>query len=506
MKLTRRAALTAAAAATFGATTLGKAVKASAAVPAYSWRLALENGGRGNAVAFVGDAEGHAVLMGDVWGIRESVDAGNSWYPRNNGVSNGIMGVYGRAVAASVANPGTAYVGVGPLKTSGGYFKAIVPGSGLVPRSSLGFSDNLSGKPAATMPRSGCGNLIAVVPDSTYGERIFALIHTGLYTSVNGGKNFSLLSGAVGGHSQKLVLPMGAKLLTASYKTSSTGGSIAHLVDPASGAASAVSGAPGVINDGVYVNGYAILAAGLGGLVKFDGKSFSKVFSATGVSFSSVAGVGNTLYATVDTAPKNSAKHVAKSVDGGLTWKWVTTKSNIIMRSFGSAQPYPLAFAQNSLGKNGFKANQIAVDPLNPNNVLIAGTGGVWGSHNGGSTWQPAGVGAAGGETSHIRVNADGSLTIDDVDWHGWTSKDKFQTYTRVSSPGTFPASALSRTTPLGKLVVNAKNESITLGGADISDPLYRSAAFKPTDVVYLSDGTIIVSLYGGNVLVGSAQ
>ena len=503
MKLTRRAALTAAAAATFGATSLGRAVKASAAVPSYSWVKPLENGGRGNAVAFLGDAEGHAVLMGDVWGPHESVDAGNSWYPRMNGVSNGIMGVYGRAVAGSVTNPGTAYLGIGPLKTSGGYFKAIVPGVGLETRSSLAFSDSLGKSAASTMPRSGCGNLIAVVPDATYGERIFALIHNGLYTSVNGGKNFSLLSGAVGGHHQKLVLPMGGKLLTASYKTSSTGGSIAHLVDPASGAASGVSGAPAVINDGVFVNGYAILAAGPYGLFKFDGKTFTRVWYASGVSFSTVAGAGNTLYASVDTFPKNSGKQVAKSTDGGLTWKWLSV-SNVVMQSFGSSHPYELAFATNSLGKNSFKANQIAVDPLNPSNVLIAGTGGVWGSHDGGTSWQPAGRGAAGGETSHIRVNSDGSVTIDDTDWHGWTSKDGFKTYTRVSSPGTFAANSLSRPTPKGQLVVSARGESVTLGGVDISDPLFKSASFKPTDCAYLVDGTVIVSEYGGNVLVGT--
>jgi hypothetical protein len=175
------------------------------------------------------------------------------------------------------------------------------------------------------------------------------------------------------------------------------------------------------------------------------------------------------------------------------------------MQSIGSPNPYPLAFALNSLGADDFQGAMVSIDQQDHNYWHIGGTGGAWVTQDGGATFHPTGVGAGGGTGSQARFDTQtGGITVLDADWTGWTTTDYFQTYHQDTSPGSMPTAAQSRSTPLGTL--DASNPGkITLGSyGDISDAYYQQAAFNVLDVQMDSANHIIATLKAGNTLVGT--
>jgi hypothetical protein len=475
--------------------------QAAASAPSYTWQKVIDNGGRGNAICSDPNNAGHMMGMGDVWGPHETLDQGNTWLPRLQG-ANGIGDVYGRACAYSIKYPGTAYVGIGTLKGSGGYF-GVVNGWKLIKQSkAAGFGTGLTSAAGVT-PRP-VGSLIQVDYDSSSKvEYIYALTNAGLQRSTDQGKTWTKIAGLPASTWKALQLAGDGSLYAASYSSNQTSGSkLYHITNPRTSASSAaVSGAPAVVNDMTVAGSNILIAGGPSGLYSVSGNTASKVSTTAfnGTDLDTLAASGNTVVAATATHPKGGNQCEARSTDGGQTWQW---QSNVTMKTLGTNRSYWLGSINAAFCQNAFGASQIAIDPHNPSFVTIAGKGGFWATHDGGQMWYPAGNGAGGSEVSNIKISGNTVIT-NDTDWTGIKTTDAFNTYSEDMSPGTFPAAKLSRAIGPNTYAVNVSADDITLNGKSIADDYAKAAIANAKDIEIASDGTIYVALFGGGVLRG---
>lgn len=480
------------------------ASNASTTASTYTWSKVIDNGGRGNAICADPLHSGRMLGMGDVWGPHETLDGANSWLPRMEGAS-GIGSIYGRACAYSVKTPGLVYVGIGTLKGSGGYF-GVVNGWKLQVRSrAAGFGTSLAAGAAGVAPRP-VGNLIAVDYDHASGiEFVYALTNAGLQRSSDGGYTWAKIGGlpAVAAWKALVVAPDGS-LYAASYSSNQSSGSkLWHVANPRGNASSsAISSAPPVINDLVVSDGRVLAAAGPYGVYTISGNAAAPLAVApfAGSDVSSLAAAGNVLVAATGSHAAASRKCEARSVDGGLSWTW---QSSVSMTDLGDGRPYWLGSGKAAFCNDLFGTNQIAIDPANPNLVVLSAKGGFWASQNGGQLWQPAGNGAGGSEVSNIRLGSNGQVFANDTDWTGIATSDRFAGYARTTSPGSFGAAALSRVVNGHAYSVSTKADDITMDGVSIADDYARSAISTAHDLQVGSDGYVYVALYGGGILRG---
>jgi hypothetical protein len=473
--------------------------------PVYVWEEVIDNGGRANAVCADPLHGGRMAGMGDVWGPHETLDGALRWLPRMQG-ARGIGSVYGRACAYSLKYPGLVYVGIGTLKHGGGYFGVVNRWRLRVRSRVAAFGTKLASGAARQVPRP-AGNLIQVNDDAASGvEYVYALTNGGLRRSTDGGRTWAGIGGLpVVAAWKALALAPDGSLYASSYSTDQTSGSeLWHITNPRSNATSVrVAGAPAVVND-LAVTGSRVLAAagpqGIYSIVANRATPFATApFAATNVS--TIAAAGDIVVAATASHPAGSRECEARSTDGGQTWTW---QSNVRMIDLGDLRPYWLRSGKLAYCRDRFGTNQIAIDPQNPNLVVIAGKGGFWATRDGGALWRPAGNGAGGSEVSNLRAGIAGQVTAADVDWTGIATSDHFQTYARTTTPGSFPPAALTRTIAGHTYTVNTHTDDITIDGISIADSYAKAALANARDLAVGTDGYIYVALYGGGILRGT--
>ena len=462
---------------------------ASATTPTYSWLKVIDGGGRPNATAADPHNPGRFMLMGDVWGPHETVDGCQTFVPVG-APGNGLGQLYGRAAAYSLKNPGVCYIGTGNLKTANGCFATITNGVFQQRSTKAKFGTSLSGSPASVMPRSGCGRLIHVdLSSDGLTETITALTPAGLLQSTDGGVTWSTLSSVTA--QWKALAPDGAGgWLCATYRTTKNSGSKIYHV--ANGSTTVMAG-PGAVNDLAPAGSLIYAACGTLGLQVYNGSVFKPVAGPFGsIDVQSVDAVGSTIAVACA-----GAKSLVTSHDSGATWTVAKFNSTVL----GTTRIWWLAGGHAQPGGSSFQANQVSLDPSNPNMAIVAATGGGYATTDGGATVQPAMHGSGGDETNGIRLGpAVGQVTVTDTDWTGITTTDGWNTYKRTTSPGTCP-SHLSVSTSAGTLAVtSAAGGDITLGGHSIADQYAKSAiACKATGIAAESDlSAIYISTYGG--------
>jgi hypothetical protein len=503
----------------------GVQLATAATAGTYTWNAAgYDGGGRGNAVAIDPNNPGHAGIAGDVWGTRLTANQGALWTPNMWGL-NGIGDDYGRAVAFSKKNPGVSYWGMGTLSgyTSGGYtgfFGTSQPGGLQMTKTNttIGFASSISSGGGLT-PRS-VGRLIAVDYDQTSNtEYIYALTTGGLVRSTNGGTSFTTLGlTSVPNMAWKAVTvaPDGS-LYVADYGTRSsdtavTGQQEWHVTNPrGTPTITAISGLSGPVNDFATING-VVWEASAAGINKLVGSTWQPVgasfFNVSGLTISSIDGVGQTIYVGMGNAP--SGDFIAKSTDGGATWKFVTGASAIKSTVLGTTRTWWL----NGHGlPSSYGVEQLAVDPSNPNFVVSSGFRGAYVTQDGGNSWYPADNGLDGTEVSHVLAGTNGQAWNDDTDWaqpsgspwHTISTTDHYTSVVGSQTSVTWPTPALSRTVGgHAYAVVKGRPYDITKDGKSIADDYYRSVMVNPTDIEISSDGYIYIGQFGGGVVVGT--
>lgn len=465
-----------------------------------------------------------AVACGDVWGFAATTTSGDEWYPTNLGESGGTNRPYGRCAVESQKFPGRFYVGVGTLRyasgTGGGYLAMISPASDTPyaltrVNASVSFTSYLPSGGAGDLPRP-VGRLMCVDYDAATGvEYLYLLTRQGLMRSTDGGATMTPLGvpapAPLYAWSAVCLIPSGS-LLVSSFRTSDTAGSRLWMVAnprsarPTITEVTGIHGLPTVVEDittttlnGKIVN---LLACGSYGIRRYGGQTVMPADSALHIS-SITQGSDGALWAGNGVgAPDHRC--IAKSVDGGVSWQWVTPAAACSSMIMGTSRQWWLSGAWSDMAKGaGYSVSQLVVDPENPQVVYSAGRAGVWQTRDGGASWAPCVNGQDGSESNSFATDGV-TVWASDTDYTSSASSDGFVTAAEDTSPPAFQSPSLSRTDADGNTVQVAATQ-ILVNGVDMADDYARSALLNPKDVLVDSAGRIMVACSGG-VLVGDPQ
>lgn len=370
-------------------------------------------------VALTADATGNFLLMGtDVGGIYRSLNGGTNWSPCNVGYKpRGGCGAAidpnnpNRCLFAGCDSSSRSWHGLYLSSNQGGSWQSVLS---VCYQGSRDFRDQI-----AYDPSSLSGGMSAVV--------YYSGLAGGLYKSVNGGQNWSLLSSTYAGHIVKVHPALGYVYLAGpgGFYRSTNGGS--SFIQITSGlAAGAVQGLDAIPTapDYVYLNQtngvYVSTDAGL---------NFSKRSSA-GLPFKNTPGLcqvkvspanSNNMVINVDTGTWYNQPHYY-STDGGNNWSSV---------SFDNS----LAFLPYS-GRSG-------VYVWHPTQAQVCFSfGGDWmtKSYNGGQTFKWNNQGYGGIASSGLAINTTNSdllfVTTQDYNVAMTTNGGYTWTYQNVSGQG----------------------------------------------------------------------
>lgn len=497
---------------------------------AYHWGAGANCGGGYGQVIAADDH--HVALIGDMWGAGRSDDGAMTWRPANQGAPSIPSG---RAIAMSKrpATAGWAYVGIGVSHGStpgSGYFGVLSPEGriSVVDRSPHGFGlniDNANG----TVPRPAGSTIVVDYDAATDREYIYAFAPTGITRYVNdathklGSSTLSPVRISTIKQCWKATVLLDSNtILAATYFKTSDGLTqsprLYRIGNLRSGVASVTQvmmptglgpNALRKIGDKVYAacsQGFYRIDAPLGSLVwtKLGGTFFNRSQGSASCVMD-VCGYGQTLFVGQadgnDSLPLGHA--VARSIDGGLTWKWVggTVSTNL----YGTNERFWLSTTYPDGGLQGKRmdVNQMV---MAGSTVLVAGRKGVWASPDEGATWYPAVKGIGGSVVNNISVLSGGVVNCDDVDWKASSSTDHFKTC-KIAAPVNYDA-------PSKKASVGGHNYEVVDGnpvdvrrdGVSIADDAFRGWAIwsNISDIEVDQDGYVYVASSGGGTYVGT--
>ena len=431
---------------------------ADALDPDAEWALGfaptgIAGGGFQNVVSFAPDGSS-VVVGGDVSGLHRSTDGGRTWLPVGQGLPRWAEKV--AAVAHHPEQPGLVVAAGGFAGDSGGILRSTDGGaSWTVVDETLHFSGQHAPEQDAVPtghPR-GTGQLLVWIDDVLFA----ATFDDGLHRSTDRGATWQPV-GFDEQYLRGLALHPDGRLLVATH-----GDGVWVVEDPAGTArARRIRGAPAVAEEvAVGPDGTVLVAAGRDGLWSgtTDGAWRRVVQHQT--TFSTVAVGGGRWFAgshEPDRVDDVREPGVLRATAVGGPWEHVATGSSLDLTVLGSGgQRWWVAQAQDRILPDGgdWTAGQFAVDPTDPNHVLLAGRAGVWASHDGGGTWNPSVLGLQATVHDGTAVADDGRIVVANTDHRLLVSDDHLASVVAVEpgrSKGT--AVAVDRTGPPGTLLV----------------------------------------------------
>jgi photosystem II stability/assembly factor-like uncharacterized protein len=328
--------------------------------------LGPSNGaGRMTALAPHPSIEGTLLAGAASGGVWKTTDAGLTWLPLTDGLSDLSVG----AVAYAPSNPEVVYIGSGEA----GLGSFFIPGIGLVRSSDGGETWFLSQQDEIVAEQ-----FFALSVDPRDEDRVLAATERGLFSTADGGATWELRLGHPDLYGVTEILRSSSdpdRLWSALWCFSTCPDGLGRVMSSGDGGISwepTVDGLPDALFNNPNVNRIALAVA----------PSDDRV-----------------LYTALNTSrytPQGPEAAIYRSSDGGLTW--VNT---------GDPGPY-LIF-------QGWYDNAITIDPQDPNTVVAAG---VWyvRSSDGGASWTTMDP-IAGGDWM-------GTATLPHVDGHAFAWQD----------------------------------------------------------------------------------
>jgi len=334
------------------------------------------------------DSDGNRPLLigADIAGVHRSVDGGKNWT-----ISNvGLGGHHIASLMFSDTVPGKVYAatdGALYVSTNFGQSWSIRPGQVRFDGNGTYFVNGSSEHPRPT------GNLLA--QDNSGGTKyLYAATATqGVKRSSDDGATWENVA-LQGDHLRSIALsPTNPDVL---YVADAHKGLQVSTNARSSMTFTRAGAGPDVPEELLFVNNKLYVAANTAGIFMYDGNwhplnngiSLTSAWESIGASPD-----GSTLY--VGCASPTGAKHTMRSTDGGASWTPISTGAGVTVspKEYGQTINW-WASGNKYLSFSGpnFVTSDIAVDPDNPANIIIAGRGGAKVGVNSGSswTWYPA--------------------------------------------------------------------------------------------------------------------
>ena len=460
------------------------------------------------------DPSGNGVVLAgsDVGGVYRSTNHGSTWVAANQGLTVGSLSVASLVFSPTV--PGKVYAALGD-NGPGGVEVSTDDGQTWTLRSSV---PQFNGPNPYTAVRAS-GRRLAVASDGTL---YAATSNLGLMRSTDDGKTWtSIALSSPGGAAPRVVVvsPIDPNLVyvanygigNANFPAGLYGSFDAEAALPTF---TAVPGAPVDAEDLAFVGTTLYVAASSQGLYSMAVPGAWKQLITTGSGlWATVAGyqtLGATpvIYAGEARPVPNGEKgyvSLVKSTDGGQTWAVVSSSSAIHLNNGGpGGAPWWFARIQPGLlfGGISYIPRQIAIDPVNPARVFVAGNADIWATSDSGADWYPVtkGLGTTVERGVAVDSRVPGTAYAIGYDWGVVGSTDGMRTVTGIAPPNVTGALDLSLdpTTSPSTVYVAGFSEFNPASSSDIyvsADPL----AGQPWSSLGLASAT------GGRPILGVA-
>lgn len=358
----------------------------------------------------------------DVSGVKKSTDGGLRFETYNEGLGNFKVA----SLAITPDNPQIIYAGTGDKGASGGLFRSIDGGETWT-LTADGAKAQFAGNHSASsdpIPKSHPrpnGDLIVVDPGNNATTFTDDTVIAGTYKngvrllSAGGDKEVSAVnpSGFVRSVARNASIPNIA-FAAIQFADSSQNGiykiDYADASNPTSYLSYTTPRPEGLT---VLSNGHVYGAIGDGGIVKYDGKSWSLINAGLATNnpnrqWSAVTGYvsdnRDIVYAgTTNLGGRVKGKNYSniwRTEDGGGSWSpLVDASTNVSDTIYGQTHDWwfrTKGFAQAGIGRTNSVVSSIAVaqgkleDRVSDDIVYVSGRGGIWKSENGGQSWNPA--------------------------------------------------------------------------------------------------------------------
>jgi hypothetical protein len=135
---------------------------------------------------------------------------------------------------------------------------------------------------------------------------------------------------------------------------------------------------------------------------------------------------------------ESHCRNIAKSLDSGKTWTWLTNGTQPNDDVWGTQEPWWLSNASVGfmMGEFGYGVNQLEIDPTNPQRIFSAGMSGDWRSDDFGDHWQPIVAGMSGIIVIDVATGANGQTSVACMDWGFIDSSNHLDSVDGGNRPG----------------------------------------------------------------------